>query len=293
MAKPKLFISYRRSDAIDVVRALYFQLRLRFGLNQVFMDVSAITAGDIWPNRLRIALSEASVVLVVIGPTWLRSADQFGRRRLDLEGDWVRQEIKSSLDQNKTVIPLLVGGARELPTADALPSDLTALLSQQPYVLDDAQWEDGVQTLSQFLTNRHGLQLVDQTVVYPIPEKEREPLLGDEQLFAELQTLRGWEPVESFIPRDYPRSRHELRRGFRFKKFKHAITFLQDLIEPLNKINHHPRIENQWRTVFIHFTTWDVGNRLTALDIQAARIVDRVYTEFCARLSTEAASKSS
>lgn len=282
--KPKLFISYRRSDAIDVVRALYFQLRLRFGLSQVFMDVSAIHAGDAWPDRLRQALTEASVVLVVIGPSWLKSADQHGRRRLDLDADWVRLEILAGLTQGKTVIPVLVGGERVLPTAEALPPSLVALLNHQQVVLDDAQWDDGVDRLSRVLTDQHRFLLVDHTVVLPLPDKATEPILSEEQLFIELKSLPRWEPVESFIPRDYPRSRHELRRGFRFKKFKDAIEFLQRLVAPLNRLKHHPRIENQWRTVFVHFSTWDVGNRLTALDVQAAHEVDAVYQAFCDEL---------
>lgn len=280
MSKPKVFISYRRSDAIDAVRALYFQLRLRFGLGQVFMDVSAIGPGEVWPQRLRQALADASVVLVVIGPTWLKASDQHGRRRLDVESDWVRQEVLVALDDHKAVVPLLIGGVTALPPVDALPARLGPLLSQQQYILSDSKWDDDVHSLSQILTDRYGFRLLDQNVVYPLPEKVNEPPLSEEDLFAALQLLPSWEPVETSIPRDYPRSRQELRRGFRFGKFKHAIAFLQLLVDPLNKLKHHPRIENQWRTVFIHFTTWDVGNRITAIDIRAARIVDEVYSEF-------------
>ena len=168
-----------------------------------------------------------------------------------------------------------------MPPADALPPSLVDLLKQQRHVLDDERWDDDVQSLSSSLTNRYGFRPVDQGMIYPMPEKVLEPLLSEEELFVQLQSLPGWEPVETFIPRDYPRSRHELRRGFRFKGFKDAIAFLQSLVAPLNKVKHHPRIENQWRTVFIHFTTWDVGNRITSLDVDAAHIVDLLYKDFC------------
>jgi pterin-4a-carbinolamine dehydratase len=280
MPKPKLFISYRRSDAIDAVRALYFQLRLRFGLSQVFMDVSAIGSGDVWPQRLKLALQDASVVLVVIGPTWLKSADEYGRRRLDTDTDWVRKEVESALSEGKSAIPLLIGGLRQMPPAEALPTALAGLLDRQQHVLDNAQWDNDVESLTKILIDRYGFRLIDQNVVYPLPQKADELPLTEEALFSALQSLPGWEPVESFIPRDYPRSRHELRRGLRFGKFRHAIQFLQLLVEPLNRMNHHPRIENQWRNVFIHFTTWDVGNRITALDVEAARIVEAAYKQF-------------
>lgn len=282
MTKTKLFISYRRSDAIDTVRALYFQLRLRFGSSKVFMDVSAIRPGDIWPERLQLALDEASIVFVVIGPGWLTAADQYGRRRIDSESDWVRLEIESALNGGrKKVIPLLVGGLRELPPAEALPTSLVGLLEKQAHVLSDANWETDVQLLANVLIDG-GFQAVDQNVVNPLADKEKQkkPPLTEEELFAALQRLPGWEPVETSIPRDYPKSRHELRRGLRFNGFKPAIAFLQTIVEPLNKLKHHPRIENQWRTVFIHFTTWDVGNRITAVDVDAAHIVDELYKTF-------------
>lgn len=282
MDKPKVFISYRRTDAIDAVRALYFHLRLRFGLSQVFMDVSAIPAGAVWPQRLRQALAEASVVLVVIGPTWLKSADPYGRRRIDAKNDWVRIEVEAALQSGAAVLPLLVGGLRELPPAEALPEKLRPLLTRQQHVLHDSSWEDDVQALARMLMNPHGLKLADENVVYPMPVKTDVPALSDEALFDALQSLPGWEPVETSIPRDYPRTRHELRRGFRFKTFEHAITFLQALVKPLNELNHHPRIENQWRTVFVHFTTWDAGNCITAFDVDAARLVNEIYDGFIA-----------
>ena len=282
MTKPKLFISYRRSDVIDMVRALYFQLRLRFGSSQVFMDVSAIKPGDTWPERLQVAVAEASVVFVVVGPGWLKAADQFGRRRLDSEKDWVRLEIEAALEgEGKTVMPLLCGGLRELPPAEALPKSLRGLLNKQQHILSDASWEADVQSLSELLIEHH-FPPVDQDVVNPLANeiKKKVPPLSETELFAALQALPGWEPVETSIPRDYPKSRHELRRGFRFKRFRDAIAFLQTLVEPLNTLKHHPRIENQWRTVFVHFTTWDVGNRITAVDVEAAGIVDALYKTF-------------
>ena len=280
---PKIFISYRRTDAIDAVRALYFQLRLRFGFNQVFMDVSAISAGEVWSNRLEQAISDATVVLIVIGPNWLKAADKFGRRRIDIKSDWVRREVQYALDAQKIVIPLLIGGEVQLPPLEALPAPLKGIAQHQQHILSNERWEDDVQSLANRFVTNYGFGLVDQTVVYPLPEMANEIPLGEKQLLNALSTLPNWEPVESYIPRDYPKSRHELRRGFRFSKFRYAIAFLHELVGPLDLLDHHPRIENQWRTVFIYFTTWDVGNKLTALDIRAAHLVDEVYKEFCIR----------
>jgi 4a-hydroxytetrahydrobiopterin dehydratase len=108
-----------------------------------------------------------------------------------------------------------------------------------------------------------------------VPEPEvKEAPLTEEQLDAALQTLPGWEPVESYIPRDYPRSRHELRRAFRFKTFRGAIEFMSSMVVPVNKAKHHPRLENQWRTVIVHLSTWDIGQKISRLDIELAHTID-------------------
>lgn len=278
MARPHLFISYRRSDSIDAVRGLYFQLRLRFGSSNVFMDVSAIPSGSVWPERLRRHLDKATAVLVVIGPDWLRVADEYGRRRLDSSADWVRLEIEHALaDERKAVIPLLVRGLRDMPPAQALPASLARLAERQHLVVDDASWESDVDALAKTLEREYGFREADAAVMKPLPQKVHQPAMTEEQLDLALQALPGWELVETSSPRDYPHTRHELRRGYRFSKFKEAIGFLQLLVEPLNRLQHHPRIENQWRTVIIYFTTWDIGNRITQLDIDAATVVDDLY----------------
>lgn len=240
------------------------------------MDVAAIPPGEVWPNRLRSALDRATIVVVVIGPAWLRSADSFGRRRLDAPNDWVRLEIEYALKNRKTVIPLLIGGERELPLEGALPASISDLRKYQATIINDASWEDDVSSLARRLVESYGLKELQTDVVFPMPEVVVTPL-SEEELSKALELLPGWEPVESSSPRDYPCMRHELRRGYRFTKFKNAIDFLQLIVEPINKLKHHPRIENQWRTVFIYFTTWDIGKRITSLDIEAAKAVEQVY----------------
>ncbi|MDM0084580.1 4a-hydroxytetrahydrobiopterin dehydratase [Variovorax sp. J31P179] len=278
MSKPNLFVSYRRADANDAVRALYFHLRQRFGLGQVFMDISSITSGDVWPDRLKRALDAATIALVVVGPNWLRAADQYGRRRLDASDDWVRLEIECALETKKKIIPLLIGGLLELPPVEALPASLATLRQHHHFVLNDNNWESDVSNLVRVLTRTYGLQQVDDEVVLPNPEKKAPPLT-EQELDAALLTLPGWQPFETSIPRDYPYTRHELRRGYQFKNFKDAIEFLQSMVKPLNTLNHHPRIENQWRTVIVGFTTWDIGNRISKHDVDAAAIVDRLYLQ--------------
>jgi len=126
-----IFISYRRSDSVYAVDQLDERLTQAFGEGAVFRDASGIEPGCVFPERIRGALGEARVALVVIGPWWLRvshdPADVRGPRRLDDPADWVRLEIETLLARDGVaVIPLLLGGAG-VPGAGDLPVSLRAL----------------------------------------------------------------------------------------------------------------------------------------------------------------------
>jgi TIR domain len=75
----RAFISYRRDDSAAVARALYLQLKERFGSGQLFMDVNSMQPGEPWPERIQSELQTATVVLVLIGRKWLFAADQYGK----------------------------------------------------------------------------------------------------------------------------------------------------------------------------------------------------------------------
>lgn len=106
------------------------------------------------------------------------------------------------------------------------------------------------------------------------------PPLRDEQLEDELARLPGWEPVESSVPRDYPNTRQELRRVFVLDCFKDAMDFMADAVSPIEERVHHPRWENQWRTVIVYLSTWDIGNRISKLDVDLPHALDALYEEF-------------
>src|SRR5690349_9820919 len=121
------FISYRRADAQQAAQGLYAQLRSSFGPSHVFMDVNTIPTGTQWPDRIKSALEDATVMLVVIGPNWLTSADKYGRRRLDHKNDWVRKEIAFGIKKGIPLIPVLISGTK-VPDKEGLPTSLVNLL---------------------------------------------------------------------------------------------------------------------------------------------------------------------
>jgi pterin-4a-carbinolamine dehydratase len=113
----------------------------------------------------------------------------------------------------------------------------------------------------------------------PQPQMKIDPLT-EQELDDALRLLDGWEPVESLVPGDYPNARQEIRKVYRFKSFTTAIQFMQAAVQPINKIPHHLRWENQWRTLTIYLTTWDIGNKVTKLDIELAHKLEELYEGF-------------
>lgn len=129
------FISYRRREALVEARAVCERLARAFGEEQVFIDLKGLDYGVDFVRSLETHLHRCRVVLALIGPEWLSAADTQGRRRLDDAGDFVRIELRTALQRDIPVIPVLLGGT-PMPGPDDLPDDLQALVRRQAFQLD-------------------------------------------------------------------------------------------------------------------------------------------------------------
>ncbi len=190
----------------------------------------------------------------------------------------MRNELLTALQAGKPVIPILLAPLPSMPDKGGLPDELRALSECQAYTLRDEHWEADLNELVRVLVDKYNFREAEKRVVLPQPEVTIPPLT-EEELYTELKALPAWEPVESLIPGDYPKSRQELRKVFVFKSFGSAIEFMHRAVEPINKAAHHPRWENQWRTVTVYLTTWDIGLRISRLDIDLARTLDGLYSQ--------------
>lgn len=111
-----VFINYRRHpDRDGFAVALHERLSSRFTSGNVFLDVTSINPGERYPNRLRRHLDRADVVIAVVHSEWVQD--------LRAGADWVRWEIEHAFAEGKTIIPLLLDGAR-MPTARELPRSI-------------------------------------------------------------------------------------------------------------------------------------------------------------------------
>src|SRR5262249_35184849 len=122
----KIFLSYRRADSANMTERIHDRLIDRFGRENVFIDVDDIQSGRDFRTQLEEALSQCSVLLVVIGDRWLTLQDEHGKRRLDNPNDYVRLEIETAFSRDITIIPLTLDGV-SMPQAKELPLSIQDL----------------------------------------------------------------------------------------------------------------------------------------------------------------------
>src|SRR5215472_12920241 len=117
-----IFIAYRREDSADISGRIYDRLVALYGQRHIFKDVNSLQAGQRFPAKLENAITERTVMLVIIGQRWLPTL----RERLNDPNDFGRIEIEIALRQHATIVPLLVQGAT-MPSQEQLPPSVSDL----------------------------------------------------------------------------------------------------------------------------------------------------------------------
>jgi hypothetical protein len=121
-----IVINYQRRDTRGYALFLYDRLSQVFSSQRVFIDVGGQLSGrGDYEKLIFKKIEECRVLLVLIGPDWLHSADENGRR-LCQPDDMVRREIDRAFQQDKAVLPVLVNGA-PMPRAKQLPDCINLL----------------------------------------------------------------------------------------------------------------------------------------------------------------------
>src|SRR4030095_3652201 len=143
---PKIFISYRRSDTGQEGGRLRTALVHHFGEQQIFRDKDSIRPGVNWHEEVREALRGDTIVLALIGKTWLTATDDAGQRIIDSGESHNRLELETALRQNLQTIPVLVEGA-QVPKPNELPDALRDLLTRNAVRLRDDDWDTDVRKI--------------------------------------------------------------------------------------------------------------------------------------------------
>jgi TIR domain/NB-ARC domain len=137
-----VFLSYRREETRHIAGRLADRLTERLGSTQVFMDVETIEPGDDFAAAIAREVTSCDVLIALIGPTWSTITDRRGRRRLDSPDDFVVREIRTALEREIHVIPVLVDGA-VMPDRDDI-SGLKGLARRNAVRLDHETFRSDV-----------------------------------------------------------------------------------------------------------------------------------------------------
>jgi 4a-hydroxytetrahydrobiopterin dehydratase len=87
--------------------------------------------------------------------------------------------------------------------------------------------------------------------------------LSDDEIEERLRGLSGWR-----------REGGEILKWFKFDGFPEAVAFLQRIVEPAERLNHHPDIENHYNRVRVAIHTWS-ANAITEKDFRLAAEIER------------------
>lgn len=185
-----VFISYRHQDVSRDVRGIYERLRAELGPSTVFMDKEGLEPGDDFIESIDRQLARCQVLLAIIGPKWLDAKDDRGHRRLDDEEDFVRYELRTALQRNIKVIPVLLDGAA-MPTASDLPDDLRPITRRQALLFHSARFSTDIIGLTESVRR--------------ILARAKDPNAQDSGL-GDLQhpTVEAFRPAQTPIARDPP-----------------------------------------------------------------------------------------
>lgn len=141
----KIFISYRRGGVKARTYRMADALKLRFGAENVFLDIESIAAGARFADVIRESIRSSTVILIMIGPNWV-NMKRGDCRRLDDPEDNLRIEVETALKSRARVIPVLVNGA-VMPERHELPAEIAELTELNAASLADSHWQYDVDRL--------------------------------------------------------------------------------------------------------------------------------------------------
>ena len=94
-----------------------------------------------------------------------------------------------------------------------------------------------------------------------------------------MRAVLGLEAVASFV-RKHPGwmlQGDAIYKTFQFSSFPKAVKFIEDLVDPSEKMNHHPDVLLSYTSVRISLITHDSGG-ITQDDLNLASEIDDVYS---------------
>jgi hypothetical protein len=190
---PRITISYRRDDSLDITGRIFDRLAAHFGRESVFRDIDNIPPGADFRRHIDQVLDESDIILAIVGPRWIGPGR--GQNRLASAADPVRLEIETALRKDKPLVPVLVSRAL-MPRPDQLPESINDFAYRNAVPVDSSQnFENDVSRLIRSMERISGSATKQEThgTVPPPDLGDTLPDQGpplDPNLIAQIATLR-------------------------------------------------------------------------------------------------------
>jgi 4a-hydroxytetrahydrobiopterin dehydratase len=84
-------------------------------------------------------------------------------------------------------------------------------------------------------------------------------------------------PVQA--PAGWTERDNSLYKRYDFKDFNVAMSFMNEVAEVCNRMNHHPKWTNIFKTVQCWLRTHDAGDVITERDYKLAQAMDRIASK--------------
>ena len=280
----RIFISYRRVDFFEATR-LAAALRSEYGQDNIFLDYKSMRGGDDWPKTIRKEINQSSVLIVIIGIKWLFMQDEdSGRRRIDMKGDWVRNELITFLKRCKTnreliVLPILINGA-SMPKPEHLDIEIRGLCKFNAIELQNTMTFGDFDQLKLRLEEAHIYIAPPEPSITPVAQTPPEPLTDkEEEIF--LKKYKLWSVRVREKPRRNGEIIRELYRRYEFNSYQDAWLFMSQIDKrAIRELNHHPRWQNTYNRVEVWLCTFNIGHKPSKRDLKLAEVFENVWTEF-------------
>lgn len=138
------FIAYRRECGHA---ALALARSLRRGGREVFRDIEGLRGGDLWADTVRAAIEKAGALIVLIDRSWNAAGIGKRDRRLWIENDPLRMEIRHAITHGIPVIAVLIDDS-PMPQSAELPPDMRALCERHALRLRHTEFETDVRRIA-------------------------------------------------------------------------------------------------------------------------------------------------
>jgi TIR domain len=142
----RVFISYRREDTAAAAGRVYDRLCALLPLENAFIDVSTIRGGENFQQKTLLEIARSDVALVFIGKKWMDPRPGSNEARIWETGDYVREEVRSILNKDMLVLPVLVDGAL-MPPSELLPEDIRPVTARNALALRHDRFNDDVDNI--------------------------------------------------------------------------------------------------------------------------------------------------